>query len=460
VSAHRCARRDRWRDAWRRPASAAAAAATLGLAAGCVDEHNPFASNEIPAPAATKAAPLVAPNWVAEPRRFASGIQVTSFVAAPGRLLGATVGAAPAKLVAFTETGAPTPFASHFTLPESQRCALAVATTASAFSEEAVFVGAGAEVWQIADNGAAALLLCTLSALDGEILDFCFDTVGALGFDLVALTTTGALFRIDAGGRVHRIGDAGPGASGIAVAPARFTAVAGRILVAFPALSEVRALDNSGSWSLVTRWSGVSGLCAIPDEPRAFGGSGGALFLATASGDVHRFAAADLAGRGGQVILTSGHSSGSGLIVPAGSGFSVRPFSRFVGAEVELAAVHRPDVQRVTVDVWPGISPDVQSLVIGSTAMVPVVVLSAIGFDAASLEGGDLMLAGAAPVPMSRRSVGALFDVNADGALDLVLLFRAADMQLAPGACAIQLDGTAIAGDRVRGSDRVLVVSP
>ena len=63
-------------------------------------------------------------------------------------------------------------------------------------------------------------------------------------------------------------------------------------------------------------------------------------------------------------------------------------------------------------------------------------------------------------MPDSRGRVGTYSDVNGDGVLDLVAQFRVADMALAPGSWTLQLDGTALAGDCVRGADRILVVTP
>jgi hypothetical protein len=274
------------------------------------------------------------------------------------------------------------------------------------------------------------------------------------------LTASGALHAIAPNGVAEWLGDAGPAATGIAVAPERLSLFARRILVAVPEVDEVRAHERSGAWTVVTRWSGVSGLCVLPGEPRAFGATAGSVFLATADATVHRFALQDLAGRGGQIILTTGHASGSGLVVPQGSGYLTRPFSRFVGGEIAARAVVRPEVQRVRIDIWPGTDADMQSVVIGSGTLVPVAILSSIGFDPRSLERGELILAGAAPVPFGRGRSGVFFDLNTDGVADYLLRFNAGDMDLQPGTCTLAFEGTSIGGERVRGDDRILVVSP
>jgi hypothetical protein len=442
-----------------RDRAAAAAVAVLALVAGCSFDRGlePPASRSA-GPAPGKAAPLFTHDWVSQPRRFASGLRVTSFAATPSRLLGATVGSAPAKLVTFTETGGIAPFAPHFAPPSELACLLEIAAGVGDFAPDAVFVACGSDLWQLPEDGSTASRLASLPAADGAITALRSDTTGGLGFDLVALTTGGGLFRIAADGRVERVGDAGPGARGLAIASNRLTAFAGQVLVAFPAASEVRALNGAGQWSLVTRWSGVSGLASIPEYPRAFGATGAACFLATEGGDVHGFPVSDLVGRGGEVVMTTDHASGSGLIVPQGTGYMTRPFGPFVGREVAVAMVRRPAVQSVRIDIWPGSAGS--AITIGSDALVPVAVMAGIGFATADLDRGDLTLAGAAPVPIGRRSIGCRFDFDADGRLDLLLCFRAAEMQLEPGERTLQLDAVMPDGDRVRGRDRTLVVTP
>ena len=447
-------------------AAATTAACTALAVAGCGLDATPVAATSTAAsassPAAGKAAPLVTPNWVAEPRRFAggAGIQFGDLALAPDRMLGATLGAAPAKLMTLDESGAAQPFAAHFAPGADVACALEFSSGIAGFADEVIYVGCGSDIWQLPPDGSAAVLLCTFADTDGAVRDLCFDTGGEYGFRLVALTAAGALHAIAPSGSSERLGDAGPGATGLAIAPAQLIPCARRILIAVPDVAEVRAHERTGGWTVVTRWSGVSGLCVIPDEPRAFGTTAGSVFLATEDATVQRFDLHDLAGRGGQVILTTQHASGSGLVVPQGTGYITRPFSRFVGREIAARAVVRPAVQRVQVDVWPGASPDVQSVVIGSNTLIPVAILSSVGFDPRILDRGELVLAGALPVPVARGRVGVFFDLNADGVADYIVRFNAGDMHLHPGACALAFEGMSMGGERVRGGDRIFVVSP
>jgi hypothetical protein len=131
-----------------------------------------------------------------------------------------------------------------------------------------------------------------------------------------------------------------------------------------------------------------------------------------------------------------------------------RPFSRFVGREIGAGVVRLPAVQRVRVD-----APS-EVVTQGPDALIPVAVLSGIGFDAASLESAVVTFAGAAPVPYRRQRTSIRADVNADGSSDLVYQFRVSELELPLGECTPQFEATLFGGQRVRGSDRVRVVTP
>ena len=436
----------------------------LGLlvlaAAGCREEL--AAPDSPPALTSTggggKAAPRVAPNYVSTPRLFTSGVRFSAVTATPSRMLVATVGDAPAKLMQVSEAGALAPFASHFVLPPDLECALDCAPGVGPFPQDNVFVGAGADVWQMPEDGNASLLLASVPADAGNILSLAFDSVGSFGYDLVVLTHSGAVYRIDVQGRLLRVGSFGEGARSAQVASARFGRCAGQLVAAFPAASDVRAMDAGGSVTLVTRWSGAAGAWFVPDDPRGFAATGSTLFLATDEGALYRYPLQDLSLHGGELLVTTIHRSGSGLVAPEASGYRARPFSRFMGVEVAAGFVRRPAVARIAIDILPGNAAN--ALVLNAATTIPVALLSSTGFTPAILDGGDLMLAGAHAVPNSRGRLATYSDVNRDGVLDLLAQFRVADMALEPGDWTLRLDGTALAGDRVRGADRILVVTP
>ena len=143
----------------------------------------------------------------------------------------------------------------------------------------------------------------------------------------------------------------------------------------------------------------------------------------------------------------------------------------------------------VAIDIKPGDAKNAVNL--QSNAAVPVAILSApaqgtptantAAFDATTVNPATVTLAGAAPVAPGSNGNGRgqgnggiasavplaqAVDVNGDGRLDLLLHFRASDMQLgAPasggigaGTAEAVLYGETWSGDSIRGSDVIRVI--
>jgi hypothetical protein len=295
----------------------------------------------------------------------------------------------------------------------------------------------------------------TVPGENTTITGLAFDTVGSFQNELLALTHSGDVFRIDPFASVEYVGTFGPGASGPTVAASSFGAHAGRLLVAFPKLSEVRAIDPAGNVSVVLQWSGVSSVRSLPAVPRAFGATGGALFVATSTGAVYRYPLADVASRGGQLLLSSMHRSGSGIAVAEPGGYRTLPFSRSMGPEIGASFVRRPVVTPITIEILPGAASKV--LVSTSTVPVPVALFATAWFSPASLVGGEVSLAGASPATKIRTTGDSYRDLNGDGRFDLVVQFRPSDMQLPLGDATLMLDGLSLEEERVRGTEHVIV---
>lgn len=430
-------------------------AAGLAVAlSGCMPESSP--TGPTPPTAAEKAVVRVG-NWLSTPHLFVSDVQLRSLAASPGRLLGSTTGPSFAKLVTISETGTLQSFAPVFAPSPEAECHLEVADGTGVFETGSVLVGVGSEIWHLSFDGSTAIVLAELPAAHGPVTGLVLDVGGAFAYELLALTAQGPVHRISATGRVLQVGDLGPGGSGPAIAPSGFTGFAGSLLVAFPATSEVRALHPSGAVSTPLLWSGVAGVHAVPAAPRAFGETDGALFLATSGGQVYRYPLADVSARGGALYLTTIHRSGSGLIVPEPGGFRMHAFSRFVGVEVAAGFVRRPLVTPIGIDLMPGVFPKVIN--VGSTTPVTVALLAATGFVPSSLQGGEILFAGA-PAVIGARGTWTSADVNADGRLDLLVRFRPSEMQLVSGDATLTLEATALEGDRLHGTARALVLEP
>jgi hypothetical protein len=395
-------------------------------------------------------------DWVSIAAPFTAGLQVRSFAMTPARLVVSTVGAATSKLVGLDESGAGAPFAPAFAPDPEAACHLDISTGAGGWVPE-LFASAGTEIWQMPLDGTEVRRFATLPLQDDDIAGLCFDHAGGFGHDLLALTALGQVYRIGPQGRAARLGQVPPGARGPCVASMGFGPRPGQLLVAVPERSEVWSLDAAGNAALLLRWSGVAGVFAVPEAPEAYGRTQGAFFLATASGQVLRYPLRDLAGRGGQLVLTSLHRSGSGLVTPEGPGFRLRTFARFLGPEVAAGFVRRGLVTRIRIDITP--YSDDNTIVLGSQALVPVGLMASIDFTPSDLDGGNIVLAGAQPVSRGPRA-GTFVDLNRDGQFDLLLQFRTADLQLQAGPATVVLDGTTLSGVRVRGSDLVTVLAP
>lgn len=437
---------------------ATAAVACLAGAGCTVDSVAPGASTTTrTTPINDKVGTGLGP-WVSQPRWFAHDLRLTSMAVTPARMLAVRVVGDVAKLVELQDSGAVLPFAGHFVTPPSVEGFIAIASGMGGFESDWVYVGAGNEVSQLTPDGNISRTVTMIPTGAGPIAGLCFDTAGSFAHQLLILTAGGWVYGVDAADRVRFLGDVGAGGRGPNVAPARFPGFGGRLLIAFPDLSEVRSLSPGGEVSVEFGWSGVSGVVGVPEDPRAFGASGAAFFVATEAGTVLRHAQQGLAGRGGQIVLTSRLRSGSGILIPEGAGYTWRAFSSFWGAECAAAFACRPVVTSIRLDIVPGV--DDNAITMGSTLTIPVGILSSVGFVPSALEGADLLFAGARPVQRGRAALGTYADLNADGVPDLVLRFRPADMQLHQGSMRLLLEGTTLAGERVRGSDLAFVVTP
>jgi len=97
---------------------------------------------------------------------------------------------------------------------------------------------AGGQVYRIGADGRSVTLAGTIPTPHGSDGALTFDTSGTYGHTLLAATGgsdagPGAIYAMEATGRIHRIGAyPGPGgAENIAIAPPRFGAVAGQVLI-------------------------------------------------------------------------------------------------------------------------------------------------------------------------------------------------------------------------------------
>ncbi|MSO20914.1 MAG: hypothetical protein EXQ56_10720 [Acidobacteria bacterium] len=122
----------------------------------------------------------------------------------------------------------------------------------------------------------------------------------------------------------------------------------------------------------------------------------------------------------------------------------------------ELLAVnevfHGP--MQVSIDIKPG---DPRNRInLRSNATITVAILSSATFGASTVNPATVTLAGA---PLAVNSRGTLLhsfsDVNDDGRLDLLVVFRSRDLQLSSDDTEAVLEGATFTGQRIQGVDMV-----
>ena len=424
------------------------------ISAGCDGDH----PTAIPPPPDTaKATPTT--TWLARPRLFASGLRLAALAATPSRLLATTLGPGLDKIVVLDESGQAAPFEVAFDAPPDAACQIAVSPGLLAdFPLGDVFVSLGPQVWRLQPDRLQRQLFGTLPAGQGDVAGLCFDAVGSFGFALIALTSTGSIYRLLPDGAWAWVAAVEPGSRGPSLASARFGRYAGQLLVAFPPRAEVQAVSAEGVVAHVASWPGVSAAAAIPDAPRGYARTGAALFVAVDSGEIYRFGLDEVGLHTGDVVLSSLQAVGSGLATPVGRTYELRAWSRPLGPEVAAACVQRPAYTRIALDVRPGTSLD--ALTAGSDEPLPVALLSSPYFAPRLVDAASVVFAGVSPLPLGKATQGRFAELNGDGEADLVLYFRPADMQLGAGVARLALAGSTFTGDRIQGEAHVQVQAP
>jgi hypothetical protein len=192
-------------------------------------------------------------------------------------------------------------------------------------------------IWRIAPGGTATAFAALPDATqqDGSLA---FDRIGRFGFALLAATggsasNGGAVFAIDPAGTVRRIGAyPGPGgADGIELAPARFGAVSGQLLLAIdkdraPKRGFVLAMRPDGAVRrIVSLREGLNPIVVVGRGDASVNRARRGLYLTdTFSTNVLFAAAAPLKPWKGSVLVGSESTPHLWLVTPSGSGFQAR----------------------------------------------------------------------------------------------------------------------------------------
>lgn len=124
------------------------------------------------------------------------------------------------------------------------------------------------------------------------------------------------------------------------------------------------------------------------------------------------------------------------------------------GHVAALAFADEPGATQVSLDVLPGLSPNV--IFPGSLLPIPVAILSTPSFDARQIDPRSVRFGRTGAEAAAIATLRA--DVNADGRFDTLLIFRTRDTAIRCGERVGHLSGTTFRGQRVSGSDAIVTL--
>ena len=115
-------------------------------------------------------------------------------------------------------------------------------------------------------------------------------------------------------------------------------------------------------------------------------------------------------------------------------------------------------VSVVNIDIKPGSDPN--SINLSSAGVIPVAILSALTFDATTVDPDTVLLEGASVkvVGKADKFLCHQEDVNEDGLLDLVCQMLTEELQIVIGDSAAELTATTFDGTSIRGEDTIQIV--
>jgi hypothetical protein len=106
--------------------------------------------------------------------------------------------------------------------------------------------------------------------LDGVIRSLQFDTVGTFGFEMLATTEAGSVYRIDKAGKATKLANVNEDLKAVDVVPVgpEFGPLAGKMIAVSRFLGKVRSIDNSGAVSELDAGRELPGAEALFILPR------------------------------------------------------------------------------------------------------------------------------------------------------------------------------------------------
>jgi hypothetical protein len=133
-----------------------------------------------------------------------------------------------------------------------------------------VFYGAGPLILRRSSREIHARPFDVFAKLDGIVRSLLFDTVGTFGFEMLATTEAGSLYRIDRAGKTTKLANVNEDLKAMDLVPLdpEFGPFAGRLITVSRYLGKIRTIDKSGVVSEVDAGRELPGAEALFVLPR------------------------------------------------------------------------------------------------------------------------------------------------------------------------------------------------
>jgi hypothetical protein len=191
-----------------------------------------------------------------------------------------------------------------------------------------IYATQGGQVWKISPDGSSVTPFATVPTCGTTHSGITFDHVGTFGFDMIVSCNNGNVYRLDSAGTPTFVASTGTFLEGPDIPPATFGPLGGQLWAADEHSGTVWAISNAGAVTPAVSYVSPESVHVIPPNPCSFGNSNGALFSAMfADNQIWAWPPIDLAGLGGNVLVTSELGGGIALVTFNGSAYVTSPFS-------------------------------------------------------------------------------------------------------------------------------------
>ena len=269
-----------------------------------------------------------------------AGIRVaapTPFASVPGPI---GVAASPAQLIVseyctgildrLDDLGTVSPFASIPGYPVGTciEMYLAISPGLGTWLANDIYATQGGQVWKISPDGSSVTAFATVPNCGVTHSGITFDHVGTFGLDMIVSCNNGNVYRVDPAGVPTFVASTGTFLEGPDIPAVTFGPLGGQIWAADENSSTVWAISNGGAVTPAVTYAAAESVHVIPPNPCSFGNSNGALFSAMfADNQIWSWPPSDLAGLGGNVLVTSESGGGIGLVTFNGTSYVTSTFS-------------------------------------------------------------------------------------------------------------------------------------